>query len=176
VDLDAVVLAQTLAVAEQRPGLNFSVNVSAASLMAGDLLPRIRSGLHAHRLAASRLHLEVTETALVDLTDPVREAMQAIAQLGVKWWVDDFGTGYSSISHLRDLPISGLKLDKSFTDGLGQADAHANRLAQGLVGLADGLGLETLAEGIESQHQADILMAQGWQLGQGWHYGKAAPL
>ncbi|MDI1289874.1 MAG: EAL domain-containing protein, partial [bacterium] len=78
--------------------------------------------------------------------------------------------------HLRDLPISGLKLDQSFTSGLTLDDDLAGRLAQGLVGLADGLGLNTIAEGVETQEQADILAAQGWQLGQGWLYGKAAPL
>jgi len=99
-----------------------------------------------------------------------------LADAGVSWYVDDFGTGYSSIAHLRDLPIAGLKLDLSFTAGLGSGDLTTERLAQGLAGLADGLGLDTVAEGVETQAQAAILRAQGWRHGQGWLYGRPAPL
>jgi EAL domain-containing protein (putative c-di-GMP-specific phosphodiesterase class I) len=98
--------------------------------------------------------------------------MQEIAGLGVAWWVDDFGTGFSSISHLRDLPITGLKLDQSFTSGLTLSDTPATRLAQGLVGLASGLGLATVAEGIETVEQSEVLSAQGWKYGQGWLFGR----
>jgi EAL domain-containing protein (putative c-di-GMP-specific phosphodiesterase class I) len=124
---------------------------------------------------AHRLHLEVTETALLQVTDTVRDTMEQLAGLGVAWWVDDFGTGFSSISHLRDLPISGLKLDRTFTAGLTLNDTHATRLAQGLAGLAAGLGLQTVAEGVETIEQVNVLMSQGWQMGQGWLYGQAAP-
>ena len=65
---------------------------------------------------------------------------------GVRWWVDDFGTGYSSISHLRDLPITGMKLDRSFTAGITDRTTRNARLALGLAGLAAGLGLDTVAE------------------------------
>ena len=101
--------------------------------------------------------------------------MRNVAALGVRWWVDDFGTGYSSIAHLRDLPIHGLKLDRSFTAGLPQ-DATCQRLAAGLIGLARGLGLGTIAEGIETSEQGDILAEQGWDRGQGWLYGRPTPL
>jgi EAL domain-containing protein (putative c-di-GMP-specific phosphodiesterase class I) len=101
--------------------------------------------------------------------------MRELANLGISWWVDDFGTGYSSITHLRDLPISGLKLDLSFTAGITESDNQSARLAHGLVGLARGLGLATLAEGVETPEQERILISQGWNYGQGWLYGKAAP-
>ena len=91
------------------------------------------------------------------------------------WWVDDFGTGFSSVTHLRDLPVAGLKLDRSFTADL-QTDEHrARQLALGLVGLARGLDLDTVAEGIETQADADLLAGQGWAKGQGWLFGRAAP-
>ncbi|MEI6623410.1 MAG: EAL domain-containing protein [Actinomycetes bacterium] len=123
------------------------------------------------------LPVEVTETALFHVTDAVQTTTRAVADLGVSWWVDDFGTGYSSISHLRDLPITGLKLDLSFTQQItGAAVDRPTMLTKGLVGLADGLGLATIAEGVETQQQANILIAQGWSMGQGWLYGKAAPL
>jgi EAL domain-containing protein (putative c-di-GMP-specific phosphodiesterase class I) len=93
--------------------------------------------------------------------------------LGVLWWVDDFGTGFSSISHLRDLPIAGLKFDMSFTRELSSVDNHATNLARGLAGLATGIGLATVAEGVETAEQAQVLKDQGWQMGQGALFGLA---
>jgi EAL domain-containing protein (putative c-di-GMP-specific phosphodiesterase class I) len=109
------------------------------------------------------------------VTDDVRRTMEAIAGLGVSWWVDDFGTGFSSISHLRDLPIAGLKLDQSFTRMLTLDDTPATRLALGLVGLAEGLGLQTIAEGVETLQQKEVLSQQGWTYGQGWLFGRPLP-
>ena len=113
---------------------------------------------------------------LLGLDDDVVAQITALASLGVRWYVDDFGTGYSSISHLRDLPVSGLKLDASFTAGIGAGSNTSRQLAVALLGLANGLGLDTVAEGIESRAEADYLRTLGWRHGQGWLYGKAAPL
>ena len=103
-------------------------------------------------------------------------ATTALALKGVKWWLDDFGTGYSTLTHLRDFPISGIKLDRSFTLGVEQEDLAATRLARALVGMAQGLGLESVAEGVETQLQMRLLREQGWQNGQGWLFGRPAPL
>ena len=155
--------------------LHFAVNVSAATLQSGTLDEWVRSELTRTGVRPDRLHLEVTETSLFHVTASVQETMQSLADLGISWWVDDFGTGFSSISHLRDLPVAGLKLDQTFTAGITSHDSHATRLALGLAGLANGLGLRTVAEGVETAEQAQILAAQGWQWGQGWHFGKPAP-
>jgi sensor c-di-GMP phosphodiesterase-like protein len=101
--------------------------------------------------------------------------MQSIAESGATWYVDDFGTGFSSISHLRDLPVRGLKLDRSFTAGIRGGDATCIKLAQGLIGLAKGLGLDTIAEGVETEFEAGALLGQGWNQGQGWLFGRAQP-
>jgi sensor c-di-GMP phosphodiesterase-like protein len=101
--------------------------------------------------------------------------MDRLGAIGVRWYMDDFGTGYSSITHLRDLPISGMKLDRSFTQGIGDAESTAEQLARALGGLAHGLGLDTVAEGVETQDEAAVLASHGWVHGQGWFYGKAAP-
>ena len=98
-----------------------------------------------------------------------------MADYGARWYVDDFGTGFSSISHLRDLPVSGLKLDRSFTTGIRNGDRTCIKLAQGLIGLAEGLGLDTVAEGIETEFEAGALLGQGWNLGQGWLFGHPVP-
>jgi EAL domain-containing protein (putative c-di-GMP-specific phosphodiesterase class I) len=87
--------------------------------------------------------------------------------------LSDFGTGFSSISHLRDLTIAGLKLDMSFTRDQSLVDNHATSLARGLAGLASGLGLATIVEGVETHEQMQVLIAQGWQMGQGALFGLA---
>jgi sensor c-di-GMP phosphodiesterase-like protein len=94
---------------------------------------------------------------------------------GAKWYFDDFGTGYSSMSNLGELPVDGLKLDMSFTRGIAAGDETSVRLAHGLLALARGLNLDTVAEGVETAETAAILREQGWSMGQGWLYGKAAP-
>ena len=175
--IDRVMLSRTLDVlASVEPHLHAAVNVSAATLRSGLLEQAVRAELARTGVAPRRLHLEVTETDLLHITPEIEATMRAIAEMGVLWWIDDFGTGFSSISHLRDMRVHGLKLDRSFTEGIGSGDDRAVRLAQGLIGLAEGLGLMTIAEGVETAEQAAVLLAQGWQWGQGWLYGKAAPI
>jgi EAL domain-containing protein (putative c-di-GMP-specific phosphodiesterase class I) len=90
--------------------------------------------------------------------------------------LDDFGTGYSSISVLRDLPVTGVKLDIRFVHDLTTGPSMANALVNGLSGLVEDLHLTGIAKGIETQMQANILRAQGWRLGQGYHFGRPAIL
>jgi diguanylate cyclase (GGDEF)-like protein/PAS domain S-box-containing protein len=170
--LDRVILRQAMAAVAALDGnAHLAVNVSAATLSTPDLAESLQRELGRTGLDPARLQLEVTETALLSPTGSVRQGMREVADLGVTWWVDDFGTGYSSIAHLRDLPVQGLKLDRSFTAGLA-TDPTCVRLAQGLVGLAHGLGMGTIAEGVETAEQAAILAGQGWEMGQGWLYGQ----
>jgi len=157
-------------------GMHVAVNVSAAMLKSGAIEGLVLGEARRTGVDIKHLHLEVTETALFNVTQEIRDAMQRLADTGVTWWVDDFGTGYSSISHLRDLPIQGVKLDQSFTSSLGTTDSHTARLTRGLVGLAEGLSLRTIAEGVETAEQAALLRGQGWELAQGWYFGKPAPL
>lgn len=175
--LDLSIMADAIAAAARLPDdISVGINFSSMTIASSNFTKAVKEQLDRHGVDPRRIHMEVTETALVDVTPALTTAMEDLAAIGIAWWVDDFGTGFSSISHLRDLPIAGLKLDQSFTAGLTLDDDRAARLAQGLVGLAAGLGLQTVAEGVETQEQAAILAAQGWQCGQGWLYGKAAPL
>ena len=174
--IDRAILMQVLDSLGSLPlDRHVAVNVSAATLSSGTFSEDVIRELARTGQDPSRLHLEVTETALFDVTQAVQDTMRALADIGVSWWVDDFGTGFSSISHLRDLPISGLKLDQTFTAGVTSHDSHASRLSRGLAGLAEGLGLETIAEGVETLLQAQVLADHGWQMGQGWLYGKPQP-
>jgi EAL domain-containing protein (putative c-di-GMP-specific phosphodiesterase class I) len=174
--LDRRVFRQILqAVARDDTASTYAFNVTGVSLAAGDLADWVADDLRSVGVDPSRLHFEVTETSLFYASEALQRTMTELAALGITWWVDDFGTGYSSISHLRDLPIAGLKLDKSFTAGVSAEDTHSTRLANGLFGLAHGLGLQTVVEGIETVEQAQVMAEQGWQMGQGWLYGKATP-
>jgi diguanylate cyclase (GGDEF)-like protein/PAS domain S-box-containing protein len=176
-DIDRAMLAQAIAALVTLPSdVHVAVNVSGTSLSAGGFCRWAGHLLDRVAVDPNRVHLEVTETALVHVGTAVAEEMRALADRGVMWWVDDFGTGFSSISHLRDLPISGLKLDRSFTAGTTDTHSRAAMLAEGLAGLADGLGLMTVAEGVEEEAQARALADQGWALGQGYLFGQAVPL
>jgi EAL domain-containing protein (putative c-di-GMP-specific phosphodiesterase class I) len=122
------------------------------------------------------LEFEVTETQVMDNPTESIQMLHRLDDLGISLALDDFGTGYSSVSHLRDLPIAGLKLDRSFTCAMRAKDTKSLRLSQALVGVAEGLELDTVAEGVETIEEARLLTSQGWLRGQGWLYGKAAPL
>ncbi len=124
----------------------------------------------------ARIIVEVTETAILSVVDAVADDLGRLRDLGVGIHVDDFGTGFSSISLLRELPVTGLKLDLSFVANLTPDDSPANALASGLAGLARGLHLTTIAEGIEREEQAVILAQQGWTHGQGFLFGRPGPL
>ena len=176
--IGAQVLDQACAMLAEHPDLpgSISVNVSAVQLAARDWLSRVRDTLTAHRVDPTRIVIEVTETAVLDLADSARDALACLRGLGVGIHLDDFGTGYSSISVLRDLPVTGVKLDLRFVHDLTTGDSQANALAQGVSGLVNGMHLTGIAEGIETEMQADILRAQGWQCGQGYYFGRPGAL
>jgi diguanylate cyclase (GGDEF)-like protein/PAS domain S-box-containing protein len=176
--IGAQVLDQACAMLAERPDLPgpISVNVSVVQLAAPGWLDSVRDTLAAHRVDPARIVVEVTETAVLSLVDSARVALESLRGLGVGIHVDDFGTGYSSISVLRDLPVTGVKLDLRFVHDLTAGESQANALAQGVSGLVNGMHLTGIAEGIETELQADILRAQGWQCGQGYYFGRPAAL
>ncbi|HEY8653902.1 MAG TPA: PAS domain S-box protein [Dermatophilaceae bacterium] len=176
--IGAQVLDQACAVLAARPDLPgpISVNVSAVQLAAPGWLDSVRDTLTAHRVDPARVVIEVTETAVLNLVDSARNALASLRGLGVGIHVDDFGTGYSSISVLRDLPVTGVKLDLRFVHDLTTGGSQANALSQGLSGLVNGMHLTGIAEGIETRMQADILRAQGWECGQGFYFARPAAI
>lgn len=111
--------------------------------------------------------LELTESVLMRRDGRVHTDMRTLAELGVGIAIDDFGTGYSSLSYLREFPISILKIDKSFIDGLG-GSPQQYALVEGITRIADTLDVQVIAEGIEHPEQRDLLAAMGCPLGQGY--------
>ena len=100
--------------------------------------------------------------------------LHAIRELGVSLAIDDFGTGYSSLSYLKDLPMSKLKIDQSFTRGVPN-DADDMAITKTILALGGGLNLRVIAEGVETQEQAEFLLASGCELAQGYYYSKPLP-
>jgi diguanylate cyclase (GGDEF)-like protein/PAS domain S-box-containing protein len=171
--LDAV--CTLLASDRSLPG-PINVNVSGVELSARDWQATFVETVLRHGIDPRRIVVEVTETAVLSLVHTTHSDLAALRDLGVGIHVDDFGTGFSSISLLRDLPVTGLKLDASFVRDLTDGDSPANALAAGVAGLAQGLLLEGVAEGIETAEQAETLLGQGWTLGQGHLFGRPVPV
>jgi EAL domain-containing protein (putative c-di-GMP-specific phosphodiesterase class I) len=152
-----------------------SVNKSPVQIARAGWHDRFLDRIRAHNIDPRRLIIEVTETAFLPALARTSADLADLRDRGIGLHIDDFGTGYSSIALLRDLPVTGLKLDLSFTRHLG-TDATARALAAGLAGLVVGLNLDGIAEGIETPEQAEILREQGWTYGQGYLFGRPAPI
>ncbi len=150
-----------------------SVNVSPRQLRSGDLAAAVEQCLHVSGLAASRLHLELTETAVIGDEMLAASLLEKLHRTGVKVWLDDFGTGFSGLSHLRQVPVDGVKIDKSFVADL-QRDPDDLALTSAIIAMAHALGITVVAEGIEHQAQFDLLNERGCDLVQG--YWLARPL
>jgi EAL domain-containing protein (putative c-di-GMP-specific phosphodiesterase class I) len=124
-------------------------------------------------LPAALLELELTETALMELGPNASDALDDLRALGVRISLDDFGTGYSSLARLRDLPLDSLKIDRSFISQLGHG--HGTAFVGGIIGLGHTLGLELIAEGVETSDQRRILETLGCDLLQGYLTGRPSP-
>jgi diguanylate cyclase (GGDEF)-like protein len=157
-------------------GRSFSlhVNVSARQLHRADLVGEVERALGESGLPAECLTLEITESGLGHDPEGAIARLGELGRVGVHLAIDDFGTGYSSLAYLRRMPVDVLKIDKSFTDELAGPSARAP-LAQAVIALADALGVQTVAEGIEELSQAQRLLDLGCQFGQGFHFGRPLP-
>jgi diguanylate cyclase (GGDEF)-like protein len=138
--------------------LDISVNVSGRQLDSDRIVDHIRDALKSSRLSHTSLVIEVTETALMIDVDLSVERLHAIKDLGVRVAIDDFGTGYSSLGYLRQFPIDCIKIDKSFTNAM-TASPESQALVKTFIQLGKDLGLKTLAEGVETISQMDLLRA-----------------
>jgi len=174
--LDTLILEKSLNQLAQwhKQGKNYAmqVNVSAASIQLS-LVDYVMSALDARGISADYLVLELTETTILENTDLTRDVIEKLSEKGVKVHLDDFGTGYSSLSHIRNFPVAGIKIDRSFV-----VDAHINSksrtLLKSVVNIALDLSLDIVAEGIENQEQMDFLTDIGCKFAQGFYIGKPA--
>ncbi len=155
----------------QWPELVLAVNISPRELRQPDFAQRISSCLQRHGVPAAALELEITEGVLLEDAEQCIAAMQALKRLGVRFAIDDFGTGYSSLTYLKRLPLDRLKIDRSFVGDL-DGETSGAMLVETILVIARNLGLECVAEGIESQVQLDSLRRHGCALGQGFHFSR----
>jgi diguanylate cyclase (GGDEF)-like protein/PAS domain S-box-containing protein len=174
-DIGRWVLLEAARSTAARPGNGYvAVNVSASQVMRAGLVADVECVLEETGLPPSRLIVELTESVMLSAAPAGRKELHKLDDLGVRVVVDDFGTGFSALSYLRDLPVSGIKVDRSFTAGLGQ-DAQCERIVEALTGLAGGLGVDLVAEGVETEHQSSLLSRIGCVHAQGYLFGRPAP-
>lgn len=153
---------------------SLAVNVSGVQLCQPDLANRIHEILTEFDLDHRFLEIELTESSLVDSDDKSFAVLEQIKELGMQITIDDFGTGYSSFSYIKNMPLSCIKIDRSFVTDIGK-DTNAEKLIASIVSMAHGLELKVVAEGIEEQHQAEHLTALGCELLQGYLYSRPVP-
>ena len=154
--------------------IHIAVNVSFRQFQDSQLLGNVRRVLTTSGIDPHRLEFELTETAVMQRSEQVLEAMQGITELGVRFSLDDFGTGYSSFVHLHSLPISLLKIDRSFVNKISEIESD-RKLVNAVVEMGHSLGLVVVAEGVEERSQLNALTAMGCDQVQGYFISPALP-
>jgi EAL domain-containing protein (putative c-di-GMP-specific phosphodiesterase class I) len=147
------------------------VNLSSVQFKRGDLEKTVMLALSASGLDPKCLGLELTESILIHDSEYALALLHRLKELGVKLSIDDFGTGYSSLSSLQRFPVDTLQLDHSFVANLGR-NKEATTIAQAVIGLAHGLGLKVVAEGVERPDQIEHLRALGCEQAQGNYFSE----
>ena len=167
---DALVRLQ----AAGRP-LTLSVNVSPRQFHADDFVQQVRQTLQDTGAPAHALVFEVTEGLLIDHVDDTVARMAELVAMGIRFSIDDFGTGYSSMTYLQRLPLYEIKIDKGFVHNVANATGNA-AIVRAVLSMASHLRLRVVAEGVETQAEADFLCANGCEAMQGFHFSRPVPL
>jgi diguanylate cyclase (GGDEF)-like protein len=153
------------------PPVRIAINLSPTHLVENSIVDKIKSRLEFYRIDPQYLELEITEETFLNGSDAVQNNLLALNQHGIRISIDDFGTGYSCLSYLLDLPVSTLKIDGSFIRKLGTQPQN-NGLVAAIMSLGHGLGLEVVAECVETQEQLDFLKENGCDIIQGYFFSK----
>jgi len=151
--------------------LRVAVNVSVEQFRDPHWTETVRRVLHETRLPPDRLELEVTETILAKEPEALAEVVAELRALGVRIAIDDFGTGFSSFSYLRRFPLDTVKIDRSFVSGV-PTGVEDSALVRAMLAMAHELGMQVVAEGVETEAQASFLREHGCRFAQGWHFAK----
>jgi EAL domain-containing protein (putative c-di-GMP-specific phosphodiesterase class I) len=151
-----------------------SINVSSADFHGASIYGVLSETFEREGVPLGHVSLEVTESVFMDDAGVVRRSVEALRAKGLKVALDDFGTGYASLTHLMSVPVDYIKIDKSFIDCI-VSHAPSQIIVEGIIDIATKLGIQVVAEGIETAGQARKLMALGCTLGQGFLYSRAVP-
>lgn len=154
--------------------ISVAINISAQQLRHENLLLMVRGALSCYDLPPSAIELEITESTAMQNPESTVAILDQIAAMGVKLAIDDFGTGYSSLAYLKHLPIKRLKLDRSFVTDI-ETDANDAAICAATIALGHSLGLEIVAEGVETETQREFLSQLGCDLLQGYLYSRPMP-
>jgi diguanylate cyclase (GGDEF)-like protein/PAS domain S-box-containing protein len=167
------VLQEALRQVRQWDGMDIHVNLSPRQLLQPDVVDRVAAAVAASGVAPERLHLEVTESVLIENAEAAAELLRALRDIRVRLSLDDFGTGYSSLSSLRQFPFDMLKIDRSF---LLDADAaRADEIVRTVAGLARALGMDVTVEGLETAEHVERMRGLGIQYAQGFYFARPLP-
>ncbi len=158
----------------QRNQLTVAVNVSARQFLQGDFVNQVRTELDKTGINPRCLKLELTESLVLEDVESTIQKMQELRDLGVLLSMDDFGTGYSSLQYLKRLPVDQLKIDQAFVQDIATSSADA-AIAQTIVAMGYALGMEVIAEGVETTEQQQALMAHGCKYFQGYLFSRPLP-
>ena len=153
-------------------GLRVAINVSVHQIMQPDFVEQVIATLERHELDANAIEIELTESVFMSDSDWVIQSLVKLREAGIKIALDDFGTGYSSLSQLQNLPVSSLKIDRSFISRLNTQPSVSHSVTATIASIADVLGLETVAEGVESDLQHDQVADLGINVVQGFFYSR----
>ena len=151
-----------------------SVNISAHQLVHTDLVADVRHALAETGASASALELELTESAFMQEPERAIRTLHELRAMGVRIALDDFGTGYSNLTYLSRLPLDKIKIDRHFTGTLLQDDVDTS-ICRSIIFLGRSLGLEVVAEGVETERQRDWLLAEGCEAMQGYFFSRPVP-
>ena len=155
-------------------GFYISINLSGRQLQDPSVLDDVDQALQGSGLPAAAVVLEVTESVIMGDVDSALARLNALKALGLRLAVDDFGTGYSSLSYLRDFPMDIIKVDKSFVDRIA-VDPEGEAMVRGVIDLSGALGLTTIAEGVETTDQLELLLHLGCDSAQGHLFASPMP-
>jgi EAL domain-containing protein (putative c-di-GMP-specific phosphodiesterase class I) len=156
-------------------GLSIAVNISARQFRQPDFVQFVLNALNSTGANPSNLGLELTESMLVDNVEEVSSKMRELQSFGLKFALDDFGTGYSSLAYLKKLPLSQLKIDRSFVRDI-VTDESSAAIAQAILSLSQALGLPVIAEGVETEDQRQCLARMGCNAFQGYLFSRPLPI
>jgi EAL domain-containing protein (putative c-di-GMP-specific phosphodiesterase class I) len=152
--------------------LTIAVNVSVRQLVRGDFVQVVANALEQHKVDPTRLHLELTESVLIEQPELAIERLRALKALGVQVHLDDFGMGYSSLGVLDRLPLNAVKIDRTFVSAMDREQRFA-QLVRTILTLAGSLGLDVIAEGVTNDAHLDALRSLGCAYGQGYLFSPA---
>ncbi len=156
-------------------GHRVAVNVSAVQFRQADFVSQVERALSDTGAEPDWLTLEMTESILLRDFDEAVKKIEVLKRLGVRFAIDDFGTGYSSLAYLKRLPVNEIKIDRSFVSDV-MVDANDAALVDAILTLADHIGLEVVAEGVESEVMFEYLSQRGCRLFQGYFFGRPSPV